>query len=98
MRTLTPAHRHQEDAMFAPSRHLHPLRIVHGTRGDRYDCPDVTTVDHHIARLRRRLATAGAQSPDIAQLCRTDTDRLLDRRAWLTLPITHDEAPLPAAS
>ena len=70
--------------MFTPARHLDPLRVVHGSRGDRYDCPDVAVLDHHIVRLRRRAA---AQSPDVAAACRTDIDRLLDRRAWLTLPV-----------
>ncbi|HVG88325.1 MAG TPA: hypothetical protein VM823_05080 [Gaiellales bacterium] len=62
------------------------------------DCPDVDTVDSHIARLRRRLAKLGAQRPDITQVSRADIDRLLDRRAWLTLPVAHYEADLPAAS
>jgi hypothetical protein len=62
------------------------------------DCPDVDTVDSHIARLRRRLAKLGAQHPDITQVSRADIDRLLDRRAWLTLPVAHYEADLPAAS
>jgi hypothetical protein len=70
--------------MFAPSRNLDPLRILHGTRGDRYDCPDVDTVDSHIARLRRRLAKLGAQRPDITQVCRADIDRLPDGFASLT--------------
>jgi hypothetical protein len=84
--------------MFAPSRNLDPLRILHGTRGDRYDCPDVDTVDRHIGRLRRRLAKLGSQRPDITQVCRADIDRLLDRRAWLALPVALDEADLRAAS
>ena len=45
--------------MIAPARHLDPLRIVHGTRGERYDCPDPAIVDRHILRLRRRIATSG---------------------------------------
>ena len=73
--------------MFAPARHLDPLRIVQGTRGARYDCPDVATVDGHLVRLSRRVATGGAESPDVVEVCRTDIDRLLDRRAWLTLPV-----------
>jgi hypothetical protein len=76
-----------EKTMFAPARHLDPLRIVHGTRGDRYDCPDVSIVDHHILRLRRRAAAVGDQSPDVAEICHTDIDLLLDHRAWLTLPV-----------
>ncbi len=83
--------------MFAPARHLDPLRNVQGTRGDRYDCPDVTTVDRHIVRLRRRVAVVGAQSPDVAEVYRTDIDRLLDHRAWLTLPVAPDEFPLRKA-
>jgi endonuclease III len=72
--------------MFAPARHLDPLRIVQGSCGARYDCPDVATVDGHLVRLSRRVATSGVESPDV-ELCRTDIDRLLDRRAWLTLPV-----------
>ena len=84
--------------MFAPARHLDPLRVVHGTRGDRYDCPDTTVVDRHIRRLRHRIAAAGARSPDVAEVCRIDIDRLLDRRAWLTLPTTTDEVGLRRAA
>ena len=84
--------------MLAPARNLDPLRVLHGTRGDRYDCPDVDTVDRHIARLRRRLAKLGAQRRDITQVCRADIDRLLDRRSWLTLPVALHEADLRTAS
>jgi putative intracellular protease/amidase len=73
--------------MFAPARHLDPLRIVHGTRGDRYDCPDVSIVDHHILRLRRRAAAVGDVGGPVAEICHTDIDLLLDHRAWLTLPV-----------
>lgn len=83
--------------MFAPARHLDPLRLVHGVRGERYDCPETAVVDGHIRRLRRRLAAVGAQSPDLAETCRIDIDRLLDRRAWLTLPVAPDEVTLPRA-
>jgi hypothetical protein len=55
-------------------------------------------VDRHIARLGRRLAKLGAQGPDITQVCRADIDRLLDRRAWLALPVALHEADLRAAS
>ena len=71
---------------FAFVRHLDPLRCVQGTRG-RYDCPDLASVDRHLAVLRRRI-DAGARSPDTAAGCRTDIDLLLERRAWLTLPMT----------
>ena len=77
--------------MFAPARQLDPLRSVHGTRNDRYDCPDLAALDRHIVRLRRRLVSVGRRSPDAAAVCRADIDRLLDRRAWLTLPVTDVE-------
>ena len=83
--------------MIAPARNLDPLRIVHGTRGERYDCPDPAIVDHHIVRRRRRIATSGDRTPDVAEVCRIDIDRLLDRRAWLTLPVLPDEARLRTA-
>jgi hypothetical protein len=83
--------------MLAPVRHLDPLRIVHGTRGNRYDCPDVAIVDHHIVRLRRRATAVGVESPEIAEACRRDIDRLLDRRTWLTLPVASEEATLRMA-
>ena len=72
--------------MFAPAQHLDPLRVVHGTRNDRYDCPDLATLDQHIRCLRRRIARLGPVTA--ADTCRADIDRLLDRRSWLTLPVT----------
>jgi hypothetical protein len=71
--------------MFAPARQLDPLRMVQGTRNHRYDCPDLATLDRHITRLRHRVTTVGSRSPTVAAACRADIDRLLDRRAWLTL-------------
>jgi hypothetical protein len=78
--------------MFAPAQHLDPLRTVHGTGNDRYDCPDLATLDHHIHFLRRRIGRLGHLPA--ADVCRADIDRLLDRRSWLTLPVTAHE---PAA-
>ena len=76
--------------MFAPVQSLDPLRLVHGTRSDRYDCPDLATLDRHINYLRRRIARLGGQMPDVAEACRADIDRLLDHRSWLTLPMAVD--------
>ena len=76
--------------MFAPVQLLDPLRLVHGTRSDRYDCPDLATLDRHITHLRRRIARLGGQVPDVAEACRADIDRLLDHRSWLTLPMAVD--------
>jgi hypothetical protein len=71
---------------FAPARLLDPLRSVQGAHA-RYDCPDIAAVDRHLHHLRRHLAAVRTRSPDLAGPCREDVDRLLDRRAWLTLPI-----------
>lgn len=83
--TLSITQTNQEDIVFAPARQLDPLRIVQGTCNQRYDCPDVSTLDQHITRLRHRIATVGSSSPTYVAACRADIDRLLDRRAWLTL-------------
>jgi hypothetical protein len=84
--------------MFAPAQQLDPLRIVQGTTNDRYDCPDLATLDRHITHLRRRIARDGGRVTGIAEVCRADIDRLLDRRAWLTLPVAPEEFVLRAAS
>jgi hypothetical protein len=67
--------------MFAPAQHLDPLRTVHGTRNDRYDCPDLATLDRHLDRLRQRIVGLGRVAA--ADTCRADIDRLLDHRCWL---------------
>ena len=58
---------------------------MHGTRNDSYDCPDLATLDQHIHSLRRRIGRLGRASA--ARPLLADIDRLLDRRAWLTLPV-----------
>ena len=73
--------------MFAPVTLLDPLRLVHGTGSDRYDCPDLASLDGHINQLRRRIARLDGRVPAVAEACRADIDLLLDRRSWLTLPI-----------
>jgi hypothetical protein len=71
--------------MFNPARMLDPLRIVEGAGNDRYDCPDLVTLDRHINHLHRRIADLDDQTSDVAGRWRADIDRLLDRRLWLTL-------------
>ena len=66
--------------MFAPAHNLDPLQIVHGIRNDRYDCPDLATLDQHINYLRRRIAGLDSRFPNVADQVAT-TDRLLDRRS-----------------
>jgi hypothetical protein len=73
--------------MFNPALMLDPLRIVQGTANNRYDCPDLAALDRHITRLRCRIAKTDGQTSDVADCCRVDIDRLLDRRSWLTLPV-----------
>jgi hypothetical protein len=82
--------------MFPPAQLLDPLRLVHGIRSDRYDCPDLAALDRHINRLRRRISRLDAHMPGVAD-CRADIDRLLDHRSWLTLPVALDELEQPAA-
>ena len=78
--------------MFAPARLLDPMRVVDGTRNGRYDCPDVVALDRHISRLRRLMVKVGDRVPEVADGCRADIDRLLDRRSWLTLPVAPGDA------
>ena len=73
--------------MFPPARLLDPLRMVQGTRNERYDCPDLAALDRHIIHLRRRIIGLESRDPDIADDYRADIDRLLDRRSWVTLPM-----------
>ena len=73
--------------MFAPAQLLDPLRVVDGTDYDRYDCPDLAALDRHISRLRRRISELDGQVLATDRY-RADIDRLLDRRSWLTLPVT----------
>jgi len=72
--------------MFAPAQLLDPLRVVHGTDHDRYDCPDLAALDRHISRLHRRITDLDGQVLATDRY-RADIDRLLDRRSWLTLPV-----------
>jgi hypothetical protein len=50
----------------------------------RYHCPDIPTVDLHLAGLARRIARRGWT----AAALRADVDALLDRRLWLAIQST----------
>jgi hypothetical protein len=78
-------------APFAPARHLDPLLSVQGSR-DRYHCPDLVSLDRHLARLCGRIARAAGRDPAAVATWQADLDRLLERRAWLTLPVAPDRA------
>lgn len=82
--------------MFAPARLLDPLRLVHGTGNDRYDCPDLVALDGHLDRLRRRLAGLDGRNISRADAYRADVDRLLDRRSWLMLSACEPSSPARA--
>ena len=84
--------------MFAPATLLDPLRLVHGSGNNRYDCPDLAALDRHIDRLHRRITGLGDRVPEVAEICRADIDRLLDHRSWLTLAVTFDEPDLAGRS
>ncbi|GAA4713923.1 hypothetical protein GCM10023215_66260 [Pseudonocardia yuanmonensis] len=73
-------------ARFTPARYLDPSRTVQGAT-DRFDCPDLASLDRHLDRLRRRIARDGGRTSAAVETCRADIDRLLDRRRWLTLPV-----------
>lgn len=58
-----------------------PTDTVTGSGGSTYACPDLETLDGHIARLHE-LAT-GTTFPERIAEFRADIDMLLDRRLWL---------------
>jgi hypothetical protein len=58
--------------------------------GQRYPCPTVEALDGHLRYLR--TAVRIALDPQSRQWCRTDIDRLLDRRLSLTSDATAAES------
>ena len=62
-----------------------PLTTVFGAESATYSCPDLASVDAHLARLCQRLELATPRFPALVALFRGEIDRLLDRRCWLTL-------------
>jgi hypothetical protein len=53
--------------------------------GYHFHCPDVATVDLHIAELRRHIAPDSNLMPQRRAAARQDIDRLLERRLYLML-------------
>ena len=70
-----------------------PLTTVFGAEGATYSCPDLPSLDAHLAKLCVRLGHATPRFPALIQLFRSEIDRLLDRRRWLELEST--VAPTP---
>lgn len=58
-----------------------PTDTVTGSSGNTYPCPDLATLDGHIARLHERAM--GTMFPERIAEFRADIDMLLDRRMWL---------------
>lgn len=58
-----------------------PTGSVTGSGGAIYPCPDLDTLDAHIANLHERAT--GTTFPERAAEFRADIDMLLDRRLWL---------------
>ena len=61
------------------------LTVVVGSRGTTYVCPDIPTLDGHLAALCVRIRQTAALFPNLARAFREDVDVLLDRRRWLEL-------------
>ncbi|GAB2995233.1 hypothetical protein LWP59_25195 [Amycolatopsis acidiphila] len=61
------------------------LTTVTGRSGTLYLCPDTSTVDHHIARLYRRIEHTAAWRHEVLEKFWADIDLLLDRRIWLEM-------------
>ena len=60
-----------------------PLTTVFGAESATYSCPDVASVDAHLAWLCQRVELAAPRFPALVTLFRGEIDRLLDRRCWL---------------
>jgi hypothetical protein len=53
--------------------------------GYHYLCPDIATIDRHIAELREHLGPHSNLTPERQRASRKDIDRLLDRRLYLAM-------------
>jgi hypothetical protein len=63
-------------------------------RGYHFPCPDLASVDQHIAKLREWIGPDSNLTPTRQDAARRDIDRLLERRMYLMLA---GEAPGAAA-
>ena len=67
-----------------PKAHLGPEYVL-GHHGNPYFAPTVDEVDARINELRQRIAGIEKRLPNLAAELRTDIDKLLDRRQYLTM-------------
>ena len=51
--------------------------------GYRFPCPDIASVDRHIAERREHMGPQSNLTPKFKEAARQDIDRLLDRRLYL---------------
>jgi hypothetical protein len=51
--------------------------------GYRFHCPDVASVDRHIAERREHMGPRSNLTPKFKEAARQDIDRLLERRLYL---------------
>jgi hypothetical protein len=73
------------DRLCTPQPSFHPLVTVIGVRGAPYPCPDIATLDAHIAWLSHRIERAPPRFGTLVAEFRAEIDLLLDRRRWLEL-------------
>jgi hypothetical protein len=62
-----------------------PATTAIGVRGTPYPCPDIATLDTHLAWLRYRTQCAAPRFPALVTEFQFDIDVLLDRRRWLEI-------------
>lgn len=67
--------------------------------GYRFPCPDIASVDRHIAERREHIGPRSNLTPRFKEAARQDIDRLLERRLYLMTVHLADplEDPAPAA-
>ncbi|TWF78036.1 hypothetical protein FHX44_113955 [Pseudonocardia hierapolitana] len=51
--------------------------------GYRFPCPDIASVDRHIAERREHMGPRSNLTPKFKEAARQDIDRLLERRLYL---------------
>lgn len=52
--------------------------------GYRFPCPDIASIDRHIAERREHMGPRSNLTPKFKEAARQDIDRLLERRLYLT--------------
>jgi hypothetical protein len=65
--------------------------------GYRFHCPDIASVDRHIAERREHMGPRSNLTPKFKEAARQDIDRLLERRLYLMTVRVDREDSAPAA-